>query len=629
MKTNKILSLVIAIAFILNSCSDFLEEQPRASLTPDFFTTEQGIVAGLTAAYSGLRFQFGPEGAMTISNVGTDETTRGGDGSDAIPINNYSVEIIGAGALQTPWNRNYTFINTCNGIVEYAPAGNETLVAEAKFLRAQYYYGLVTMFGGVPLDLGSGPLKFSITPTTTSVRNTAIEVFEAIVQDLKDAVEGLPDKSTVLGRIGKAAAIHLLAKTYLAMACYYDYDYSNEIKKDYNSTAYYSGVDANKAQEYYKLALSTSKKLLDNRSTYGVGLLDDFAKVNQPGNEHNIESLFLVEHTTDYTFDESGPANSGKAPNDGLKENRANFMVTAYYEGGDGDGALLIRTREYGRGWRRFIPTKYLLETVYADKVNDSRYYKSFQSLWKCNNIGADGVQHAEFGKPVIFMPGVASYANAAPEIQKVIDKMQAEGSTAAKKLIRYSGDYTRNVFPTLLKYLDPNFDGVKKDGGDARDDSSHRPFIVYKLSETLLIAAEAAFKTGDNVAAVTYINELRVRAAKGNVLNSHIGGLVDETAAVDKMKISASNLTLNFILDERSRELCCEQLRWFDLVRTNELIPRLQAGYNNFGLPDDANYSALAAANVKRYHHLRAIPRGQMNSMTGDNIATYQNPGY
>lgn len=617
MKKINIFSLLLAFVLVANSCSDFLEEQPRSSLTPDFFTTEQGIVAGLTAAYSGLRFQYGTQGGMSITCVGTDEATKGGDGSEE-QINNYGVDILGAGHFQTPWNRNYTFINTCNGIVDYATGENEALVAEAKFLRAQYYYGLVTMFGGVPLDLGSGPLKFTTTPTTTSVRNTAIEVYDAIVQDLKDAIEGLPQTSNTPGRVGKAAAIHYLAKTYLAIASYYDYDYTNEINQDYNSTASYVGVNSARAQEYYQLALTTAKQLLDNRASYDVGLLPDFADVNRAGNEHSIESLFTVEHTTDYTFDESGAGANG-GPEQGLKENRANFMFCAYYEGPDGDGTFLQRTREYGRGWRRFVPTKYLIETVFADKVNDSRYYKSFQSLWLCNRV-ADGVNHAEFGKPVIFMPGVASYADAAPEVKQIIDKMQAEGATGAKKLIRYTGDFTRNMFPSSLKFADPS--------GDTND-SSHRPFIVSKLSETILIAAEAAFKTGDNTTAASYINELRTRAARGNVLNTHIPDLVDEDEAITNMRISAGSLTLDFILDERSRELCCEQLRWFDLVRTNKLIPRLQAGYNAFGTADDPNYSGAAASNVKRYHHLRPIPQGQMDSMTGDNKATYQNPGY
>jgi hypothetical protein len=617
MKTLKISSLMLGFAIMVSSCSKFLDEQPRSSLTPDFFTTEQGIVAGLTAAYSGLRYQYGTQGGMSITCVGTDEATKGGDGNEE-QINNYGVDILGAGHFQTPWNRNFTFINTCIGIVDYATGENEALVAEAKFLRAQYYYGLVTMFGGVPLDLGSGPLKFTTTPNTTSVRNSAIEVFEAIVEDLKDAIEGLPAISNKPGRVGKAAAIHYLAKTYLAMASYYDYDYTNEINKDYNSTAMVQGVNTAKAREFYQLALTTAKQLLDNRGTYGVGLLADFAEVNRAGNEHSIESLFTVERTADYVFDESGAGASG-GPEDGLKENRANFMFCAYYEGPDGDGTLLNRTREYGRGWRRFVPTKYLIETVFADKVNDSRYYKSFQSLWLVNKT-TDGVNHADFGKPAIFMPGVSSYATAASEVQQVIDKMQAEGSAAARQLIRYNGSFTRNMFPSSLKLADPD--------GEVND-SSHRPFIVSKLSETILIAAEAAFKMDDNVTAAAYINELRTRAAKGNVLNTYIAGLVDENTAIANMQVATASLTLDFILDERSRELSCEQHRWFDLVRTNKLIPRLQAGYNAFGIADDVNYSGAAASNVRRFHHLRPIPQGQMDAMTGDNKSTYQNPGY
>jgi len=620
MKTFKILSIVLIFSVAISSCKDFLDEKPRSSLTPDFFTTEQGIVAGLTAAYSGLRFQYGTQGGMSITSVGTDEATKGGDGNEE-QTNNYGVDILNGSNFQTPWNRNFTFINTCNGIVDYATGANTDLVAEAKFLRAQYYYTLVTTFGGVPLDLGSGELKFSTTPVTTSVRNSTIEVYDAIVQDLKDAIEGLPVAGSKTGRVGKPAAIHFLAKTYLAMACYYDYDYANEINKDYNSTTSYQNVNGSKAQEYYQLALSTAKDLLDHRSEYGVGLLADYADVNKPGNEHSIESLFTVEHTgSSYLFDESGAPNSGAAPDDGLKENRSNFMYCAYYEGPDGD-PLMVRTREYGRGWRRFIPTQYLIENVFGDKVNDTRYYKSFQSVWLCNKD-----DNADYEKPVVFMPGVASYRAAAPEVQQVIDKMQADGSTAAKQLIRYSGDYTRNMFPSNLKYMDPTWGGA---GDGDLNDCSRRPFIVSKLSETILIAAEAALKTNNATSAAAYINELRERASKSNVLNTHIAGLVDEATALNKMRISASDVTLDFILAERSRELCHEQLRWFDLVRTNTLIPRLQAGYNAFGLPDDDNYAGQAANNVRRYHHLRPIPQGQMDSMTGDNKATYQNPGY
>ena len=113
MKKKNIIGILALTAFLAVSCSDFLNEQPRSSLTPDYFTSDAGIEAGLTAAYSALRYQYGPEGAMSITVVGTDEFTYGGDGS-SIEINNYGSALFNNGHLQTPWNRNFTYINTCN-----------------------------------------------------------------------------------------------------------------------------------------------------------------------------------------------------------------------------------------------------------------------------------------------------------------------------------------------------------------------------------------------------------------------------------------------------------------------------------------------------------------------------------
>ena len=610
MKKINILGFISLFAFLASSCNSLLEEHPRSILTPDFFKTTQGIESGLTAAYSGLRFQYGPEGGMSIAMVGTDEATFGGDG-DARSLNDYGSALFNHGHITTPWNRNFTFINTCNGIIEFGPeAGKPELVAEAKFLRAQYYLNLVTIFGGVPLDLGSGDLKFNVTPSTESVRNSVIEVYEAIAQDFENAVQDLPTVQSIPGRVGKSAAIHYLAKTYLSMACYYQYDYANE-----------GAANTGKAQEYYAKALQSAKMLLDNRGTYNVALLNDFADVNKAGNEHNREVLFLVEHHSDYTFDESGPANSGQAPNDGLKENRANFMMTPYYEAHaklKNGNILLVRDRENGRGWRRFVPTAWLLNEAYADKINDTRYYKSYQSIWKCNqdkdgNTGAgkvkDNGQLSEIGDIAIYMPGYASYDACPSVIKTKIDQVIADGGA-----VWYPADYTRNMFPANLKHLDPAWpDGV------GRDDSSHRPYIVAKLSETILIAAEAALMSGGDPA--LYINELRQRAAVGNEN-------ADEAAAKAAMLVSNGDISIDFILNERSREFSNEMHRWFDLVRTDNLVKRLQEGKNVF-TSLEAGYSDNAARNVQRYHHLRPIPQSQIDLMTNANKADYQNPGY
>lgn len=606
MRKLSIFGTICCVFALMASCTDMLNEEPRSVLTPAFFKTTQGIEKGLTAAYSGLRFQYGPQGAMTLTVPGTDEATYGGDG-DARNENDYGNGLNNSGHLTTPWNRNYTFINTCSGIVEFGPAtGRNDLVAEAKFLRAQYYLNLVTTFGGVPLDLGSGRLKYNDNPVSTSERNTVLEVYQAIVEDFEAAISDLPNIQSVPGRVGKAAALHYLAKTYLSMACYYQYDYSNEL-----GSWEAPQPNPSKAAEYYALALSTAKQLLDNRSTYGVELLSDFADVNKAGNEHNKEVIFLIEHTTDYTFDESAPGTGG--PENGLKENRANFMMCPYYEehGALINGAkLMIRSREYGRGWRRFVPTNHLLNTAFADKINDTRYYKSFQSVWKCNDASKAGIKkdNGEFSKVgdiAIYMPGYTSRAAAPAIIQAEIDKVISEGGR-----VWYANQYTRNMFPANLKLADP------LGGNEIVNDPSHRPFLAAKLSETILIAAEAALMTGGDP--TPYINELRLRAAVGNQY-------ADEATAKAAMTVSQSRIDLTYILDERSRELCCEQHRWFDLVRTNQLISRLQSGLNVF-LPGDEDN---ASKNVRRYHYLRAIPQSQIDAMSNENKADYQNPGY
>ena len=56
MKKKNIIGILALTAFLAVSCSDFLNEQPRSSLTPDYFTSDAGIEAGLTAAYSALRY---------------------------------------------------------------------------------------------------------------------------------------------------------------------------------------------------------------------------------------------------------------------------------------------------------------------------------------------------------------------------------------------------------------------------------------------------------------------------------------------------------------------------------------------------------------------------------------------
>ena len=161
--------------------------------------------------YAHTRWIFGQYFYASAQN-GTDESTY----AQSADNNFKDSDLSGAGSL-TPtssrsdalWNAAFSNINTASGIIENAAAVNlsESMISEARFFRAWDYFMLVQTFGGVPLDLGSGELKFNTSSSRVSVRNTVPEVYtRAIFPDLKTAVESLPEVGRVTGGLTKTAA---------------------------------------------------------------------------------------------------------------------------------------------------------------------------------------------------------------------------------------------------------------------------------------------------------------------------------------------------------------------------------------------------------------------------------------
>ena len=152
---------------------------------------------------------------------------------------------------------------------------------------------------------------------------------------------------------------------------------------------------------------------------------------------------------------------------------------------------------------------------------------------------------------------------------------------------------YADNIFPSLNKF----HDGFRLSINEVR---GSRDYLLLRLAETYLIAAEALLRDGRGAEALPYINAVRRRAA--------IPGHEAE------MELTLAQLTLDEILNERAREFAGETMRWFDLVRTHTLVSRVRA-YNPDGAP-----------NVQPYHALRPIPSTQLQRTT---CCYTQNPGY
>ena len=153
---------MLAAVLIGPSCSKQLKENPQSVVTPDFFKTAQGFQSGLDAAYAGMRNNWGTENLFTMTCIGTDEFITGNDGTGN-NSNYYSSGYTPSDGKLTPlWNNAYTFINTCNGLIDFGPAitgidtaKKLTMLSEAKFLRANYYFILPMWQDGLAEKTGS------------------------------------------------------------------------------------------------------------------------------------------------------------------------------------------------------------------------------------------------------------------------------------------------------------------------------------------------------------------------------------------------------------------------------------------------------------------------------------------
>lgn len=145
-------------------------------------------------------------------------------------------------------------------------------------------------------------------------------------------------------------------------------------------------------------------------------------------------------------------------------------------------------------------------------------------------------------------------------------------------------GGKDRTRYVSLDKFDDPT-------RASMNEEQSARDAFIIRLAEMYLIAAEAQFKLGNSAKAAEYVNVIRKRAA----IPGHEAEMV----------VKAGDISLDFILDERARELAGEQLRWFDLKRTGKLGERI------------ALHNPDANAYFQSYHTLRPIPQDQIDAVT------------
>ena len=625
------------LTLFLIGCSDILEEQPRSIFTPEFFKTEKGVMGGLTAMYSHLRYIYGQAYYYNTGLTGTDEVTYAQSADGNFKDMDYS----GVGSV-TPstsrtdalWGQAFPNINTASGIIENAEAVgsiSNALIAEARFFRAFDYFLLVQTFGGVPLDLGAGELKFNTSTSRTSVRNTVPEVYtKAIFPDLLKAVADLPDAARLTGTVTKTVARLYLAKAYLT--------YGWWLQNPNNIPTYPASdrvdPDGHDAAWYFQQAYDVATTAIENPGAYA--LQTTFYDVNVGSNDRNKEILLYADHTEKSEKYNAGSLTYGSG---GAPDNFAGWMMTWNYTNIRSSGVSSVQreaSQALGRPWTRMCPTIGAIKNTFADKTNDSRYDGTFTTVYRGNwdkagnttatLVNANGMTVAPGGAILTFLnedDASVVYANSNANIGAGVLPGRADYVIAPSGI-------SRIVYPGLWKlgpYRTDNAGGLGQPNA-----SSTRPFNIAKFSELYFVAAEAAVKGAtvkSGKSARELINVIRARAGKWRWDNNgNVAKVADNSAAM--VAATPATIDINYILAESSREYYGEGNRWFDLVRTqkwNELASTYQICGSSYG----QHTPATVTRTIEKYHYLRPIPSGQIDGleMTTEEKAAYQNPGY
>jgi hypothetical protein len=650
---NKIfrISLVAILAVVAaTSCKKtFLDENLQTIRDLEYYKTDAGIQQLVNGAYHQV-FATPFNGEMAFSNMcyGADEFRVGGDPSNGM-YNSYGNTF---GPFITPnngntvaanaqWDNLYVGIGHANLIIENATASSstadavkKTALGEGYFLRAYNYLRLVSQYGAVPLKT-----KPSTAVELEFTRATPKEVYDLIIADFTQAYNLLGNAGSP-AKITKDAAAHFLAKAYLSR--------TSEINDSWNSST--------KAADLAAIGPLCDAVIANHALAPNFADLWRYTAPNG-ANENLREIILSAQFTSDLSASGS---------------NTQHLYFAARYE----DGVAPIQRDLSGdRPFSRLAPNVFMYR-IY-DMQNDSRFWKSFRTKHKVNQASGSYYVNGYLGiMYVINQPGDTRFSGNLLTNSVVYS---GTGKTIPAVYVAFKNGVTSDIgwndtrkFPSLSKYMDGSRTAGFNDVRGLRD------ITLARSAETYLIAAEAKIRmakagAGSYADALPYINTLRARAQYQNGENRSVyydGGAAPSSApqpnippsffpensyyesnnipvttaasaslavtdiatlpASDEYIINRLGLTstydrmLCFLLNERSRELAGEYLRWQDLSRTKTLVARAK------------EFNPDAAPNIQDRHLLRPLPQTfldgiQLNgvALTGTQKQAMQNPGY
>lgn len=425
------------------SCSDFLDEDPKGQMSEaNVFKSQADLDASIHTIYEKLNQTQSWTNPMYPQWQGDDMTANPSSNKQAVAaLDVFSSDGANKGVTGA-WDQHFALIKACNWVIENAsktPTSQTEIniaLGNAHFWRAYAYFYLVRVFGPLPMVLKTDPSATNVAPSSVE------EIYNLIVEDLKKAEGWLPTSYTTAPRnhdgvdawVTKQATQSTLAAVYMAMA----------------------GYPLNKGKEYYALAATKAKEVIDANGTYGFYNDADWSHVYSMGHNYNKETILGIDNNW----------NSGSWDHDSELTSCCRFEGLGDGGWGDAWGEIAF--------WKRY-PEGPRKDAVYAPKIT----FQDGATITKvCNWWDLD----AE-GKPVVeaYHPMFAIYT------------VNCDGDNLAKeKFAPYN-------------YLEPNYTNM----------TNGRRHRLIRYSELLLWYAESAARSGasDLSVAKNYLREVRKRA--------------------------------------------------------------------------------------------------------------------
>lgn len=578
-----IILMICTVTFV--ACNDFLEEDPKGSVSGIYTETKEGAEKQLLSLYQVNNsllepmYMYGELGSDCIGyggNVGTRLYWK----SAVRYEDQYLQNDLENGNL---WKWLYVAmatVNTSISSIEKASITDENaknaLLAEAYALRAYYLLYLTETFGPAAYYSESQITN----PSQIDGLQPGISTFyKRILTDLQTAEKSLPlpadMRAKQFGRmdLGIAKAIEMRAVMALAT------------KEDSIIAA--AGMGSAKA--CYERAIELCKSL---RNDYGYALESNYEDIFKPENVKSNEIIWSVQYENSI-YNTTGDLIGG---NHMHRYWTPQYNKTAYKSSIPG---LPSHSIYYGREYRACIPTYYFIRSFSKfDKRRDATFFSAYCRFPDGNgSLSPDLTDTLLVRSLDILTPEQkAFYTNRGIYCDDLTDLYDTV--TGALK-----NDAVRSFANTMKKWHDPSRSTMKQE-------YAYKDAIVMRLGEVYLTEAEAYVELGRKTEAAQLINMLRKR----DVMAGH----------EKELEVTEQDMTMDFIRNEYARELGGELWNKYMVKRT--LQPEEWAKWIAAHNPDACE---IADGGVKAYHYWRPVPQTVIDSYKTLGIEFKQNNGY